>query len=231
MRRRIALILTFAAGTLPIVAFFTPQATVDWTSDRFESWMVIIAAFALPLGVVNVIQVHSRKIARREAGWFYSVVLLGSLLVMGGAGVLGAFGLPEGGIGKNPDGSSTPFDWLFGTFFFPLQGTMFALLAFFMASAAYRAFRIRSFQATLLLVAAVIVMLGRIPFGEMALSWLPEGWGAGHWLPSLTNWIMDKPNSAAQSGIIIGAALGAASMSLRVVLGLESSYLGKGREG
>ena len=93
-----------------------------------------------------------------------------------------------------------------------------------------RAFRIRSFQATLLLIAAVVVMIGRVPFGEMIFSPLPAVWGAGKWLPDLTNWIMTKPNSAAQSGIIIGAALGAASMSLRVILGLETSYLGKGKE-
>jgi hypothetical protein len=120
---------------------------------------------------------------------------------------------------------------MFRAIFQPLQGTMFAMLAFFMASAAYRAFRIRSFQATLLLIAAVIVMLGRVPFGETVFAWLPSEWGSQRWLPSVTDWIMDKPNSAAQSGILIGAALGAAAMSLRVILGLETSYLGKGKEG
>ena len=192
--------------------------------------MVIIAGFALPLGVFNVLGIHSRKIARQEQGWIYSVPALLGLLGMGGAGVLALLGVPEAGIGKNPDGSSTPFDALFGTVYTPLQATMFALVAFFMASAAYRAFRIRSFQATLLLLAALVVMLGRVPFGEMVFAWLPEAWGGSRWLPSLTNWIMTKPNSAAQSGIIIGAALGAASMSLRVILGLETSYLGKGKE-
>lgn len=255
MKRRLALILTFAAGSIPIVAFFFPDvpvpiasrwyptATLDWVASRFESWMVIIAGFALPLGVFNVLGTHSKKIARKEQGWFYSVAVIAGLLAMGGAGVVAVFGYPAAGIGKNPDGSSTPFDWLFNTFFSPLQGTMFALLAFFMASAAYRAFRVRSFQATLLLIAAVVVMLGRVPFGEMLFGWI--GGGVVHitsgtsvtvppgstWLASLTNWIMDKPNSAAQSGIIIGAALGAASMSLRVILGLETSYLGKGKEG
>jgi hypothetical protein len=40
-------------------------------------------------------------------------------------------------------------------------------------------------------------------------------------LGKLTEWIMDVPNGAAQSGIIIGAALGAASMAIRVILGIE----------
>ena len=243
MKRRIALILTFAAGTLPIIAFFFedaklpvfsrsfPQATIGWVSSRFESWMVIIAGFALPLGIFNVLGTHSRKIARKEQGWAYSIAVLVGLVAMGSAGVLAVFGVPEAGIGKYPDGSPTPFDWLFGTVYTPLQGTMFALLAFFMASAAFRAFRIRSFQATLLLLAALVVMLGRVPFGEMVFAWLPQSLGGERVLPSVTNWIMTKPNTAAQSGIIIGAALGGASTSLRVLLGLESSYLGKGKEG
>lgn len=163
----------------------------------------------------------------------YSVAMLAGLFSMSAAGIMGLFS--DGGIGKYTDGSSTPFDWIFANIFFPLQATMFSLLAFFMASAAYRAFRIRSFQATLLLAAAVIVMLGRIPFGEMISPHVSESItgtpGGAYLLPWLTNWIMDKPNSAGQSGIIIGAALGAAALSLRVILGLETSYLGQGKEG
>src|SRR5437870_7921699 len=152
MKRRIALILTFIAGSLGLFAFFFPQvplvplslflpaATIQGASGRLNDWMVIVAGFALTLGVVNVVQTHGRKIVRQEKGWMYSVVLLVGLVTMSAAGVLGLF--QEGGIGKNPDGSATPFDWIFGNIFFPLQGTLFALLAFFMASAAYRAFRI-----------------------------------------------------------------------------------------
>ena len=244
MARRVTLILTFIAGTLGILAFFFPNvplwplsrvletADVGGASGRFNTWMIIVAGFALTLGVVNVLIVHGKRIARQEKGWAYSVTLLAGLFVMSAAGVLGLF--QDGGIGKRPDGSSTPFDWMFNNMFFPLQSTMFAMLAFFMASAAYRAFRIRSFQATLLLVAAVIVMLGRVPFGEMISPHVPE-WitgtpGGAYLLPWLTNWIMDKPNSAAQTGILIGAALGAAALSLRVILGLETSHLGQGKE-
>ena len=231
MRRRIILILTFVAGTLPILSLFSPHKDVDFVSGRLDSWMVIVSGFALTLGVGNVLQTHTRRIARQEEGWGYSIALLIPLFIMGGLGIAGVFGIPAGGIGKNPDGSPTPFDWTFANVFFPLQATMFSLLAFFMASAAFRAFRVRSFQATLLLTAAVIVILGRIPFGETIFSWLPASTGARSWLPSLTNWIMDKPNSAAQSGIIIGAALGAAAMSLRVILGMETSFIGKGKDG
>jgi len=68
----------------------------------------------------------------------------------------------------------------------------------------------------MLLVAAMIIMLGVNPATQRFLPFLSD------W----TNWIMDYPNAAAQRGIIIGAALGAASMALRILLGIERSYLG-----
>jgi hypothetical protein len=97
-----------------------------------------------------------------------------------------------------------------------MQGTMFALLAFYIASAAFRAFRIRSFDASLLAVAAVLVMLGRVPIGTVIWDELPR----------VADWIMNIPNNAAKRAILIGAALGAIATGLKVILGLERNYLG-----
>ncbi len=218
MRKQVPLILTFFAGTIPIIALFVPERHVANVSTTLDSWLIIVAGFALLLGVVNVVQMNTNKIKRRASGWPYAIVLLAGLGIMGTFGFAGAFGA-FGGIAARPDGSSTPFDWLYQNAFLPLQGTMFSLLAFFVASASYRAFRARSLEATVLLIAALVVMFGRIPFGEMVSGWIPV----------ITERIMQYPNTAAQRGIIIGAGLGAASMALRVIVGIERSYLGLGK--
>jgi hypothetical protein len=105
----------------------------------------------------------------------------------------------------------------------PMAGTMFAMLAFYISSAAYRAFRARSAEATLLLLTASIVMLWRVPMGEALLN------NISHYLPGFINtYIMNGVNMSVQRGIIMGAALGAASMSLRILVGIERTYMGRG---
>jgi hypothetical protein len=99
----------------------------------------------------------------------------------------------------------------------PLDATVFSLLAFFMASAAYRSFRARSVEATILLVVAVIVILGRVPLGGD----LTHGY-----LPRITEWLMIFPTVGAKRGIIFGVALGVIATSLRIILGIERSHLG-----
>jgi len=114
-----------------------------------------------------------------------------------------------------------------------MNATMFALLAFFIASAAFRAFRIRSAEAALLAVAALIVMLGRVPAGDAMLRAIVDHAGVPHairaWrISDLQQWIMDVPQNAAKRAILIGAAMGVMATGLRVILGIERAYLGGG---
>ncbi len=101
----------------------------------------------------------------------------------------------------------------------PILATMFALLAFFIASAAYRAFRARNVLASLLLVSAIIVMLRFNPYMPFGLPEL---------IAELSNWLMNVPNLAAQRAIVIGIGLGIVATSLKVILGIERGYMGKG---
>jgi len=235
LRSRIPILIGFFAGLIPILSLYIPKKFLSGSeggmSPRLDQWLIIVAAFALLLGIVNVLQNNVRKVARREAGWFFSLVLLIGLFVTGSFGIYGW--LSKQGIDFAPNGSPTPFKYMTDWFFQPLQSTIFSLLAFFMASAAFRAFRARNTEATILLIAAGIVMIGRVPLLEfLAVPFpplQPAASAASQWVGKLTEWIMATPNGAAQSGIIIGAALGAASMAMRVILGIERGYLGLGK--
>lgn len=238
-KRTIPLLLATVAGLVPILSsvFTTPGNVLQAGNDWFEQSLIIIFGFALLLGTVNVVQLNLNKIYRKQSGWPYAAVLLISLFGMSIVGLNQAImgHLHEPGVWQGPRAGvdETLFEWLQGAIYKPLQATMFALLAFYLASAAFRAFRVRNVEATVLLVAAMVVMLGVNPYGIMLFSWMPSigGFPGGEeFLPSLTAWLMNVPNAAAQRGIIIGAALGAAAMSLRVLLGIERSYLGLGKD-
>ncbi len=234
-KRQLPILFAFVAGLIPILSsvFTSPDDFLQvQLTDRLERWMIIIAGFAILLGVVNVFQVNLKKIEKRQKGWPYGLVLL---LCLTGTAIVGlnqAFQRIDVGTlwtVTTEFGSESYFEWVQRAMFRPLQATMFSLLAFYVASAAFRAFRVRNVEASILLGAAMIVMLGVNPYGIKLFGWVPSMGpipGGQEFMPWLTNWLMTIPNTAAQRGIIIGAALGAASMSLRVLLGIERSYLG-----
>lgn len=117
---------------------------------------------------------------------------------------------------------------LFQGIFKAAQATMFSLLAFFVASASFRAFRIKSKEAVLLMGAAFIVMLGNVPVGNIVSQWFSYIPVVGKYvdIAALKEWIMAYPSSAAQSAILIGAMLGFISASMKIILGVERSHLG-----
>lgn len=100
----------------------------------------------------------------------------------------------------------------------PMQAAMFSLLAFYIASAAFRSFRARTPEATVLLITATIVMLGRVPIGSLIYRGLP----------GITEWILSTVSLAAQRGILLGVGLGSIATSMKIILGIERSYLGGG---
>ena len=183
----------------------------------FTDWILIIAAAAIWLGALNLLKVSLDRIYKKDKDWFFSAVTIASFLLI----VIVGFFFSGGRSFQDP---GTRFDWLYINIYTPLMATMFAMLAFFVASASYRAFRARNAQATVLLLAAFIVMLGRTPFGDWLSKavYLPDNWG----IANLSNIIMNYFNVAGQRAIMIGIALGTVSTSLRIILGIERTYLG-----
>ena len=221
MKREIPLFLTFLAGIFMVLGFFIPHAAVQAGQNEVQAYGIILLAASVLLGIMNLFRINLLKVSRREEDWPFKLLLLVCMVGMFLAGMTQPFNLDSNDTATGPT-THTTFDWLFTAVFSPLQSSMFALLAFFIASAAFRAFRIRTFEASLLAVAGILVMMGRVPLGAVI-------WPSAHGVPGVAEiqeWIMTVPTVAARRGIFIGAALGAISLGLRVILGLERAHLG-----
>lgn len=223
MKRNIPLLITFLVGLSLIIAMFIPHWPFNVLNERFSIFYDVIAVFAFILGGGNLLKVHMRKVQRKGLDWRYSLVTIIGFFVMLGAGLL-KIGVPEG-LSGDYQAAGSLFKYMYDSAFQPLQATMFSLLAFFVASASYRAFRAKTLEATILLVAAFIILLRPTPLGYYLTFWLPEPLQFLH-IPNLSTWILSVPNMAGQRAIMIGIALGIVSTSLRLILGIERSYLG-----
>jgi hypothetical protein len=224
MRRLVPLTILAVVGTVLIISVFLPP--LENLGEDFTLFFDIIAVFAFFLGGGNLVRIHFNKLYKQKADWGFSVVTLVGFFFMLAVGLF-KIGNPDG-IAADVTAAGSWFQETFNYVINPLQSTMYALLAFFVASASYRAFRAKNREATLLLLAAFIILLGRTPFGVMLTSWVPESWSIMQ-IPNMAVWIMNSPNLAGQRAIIIGIGLGVVSMSLRLILGIERSYLGEDR--
>lgn len=206
MIRIISIILAILGGLLTLADFFLNLPYLDAIGAILADWVTILAALAIFLGLWNICQVHGRKIWRRQRGWGYSLSLLVTI------GVVLTLGLRPGSLGPGDPAIS----WLFHYVYMPLNATIFSLLAFFVASAAYRTLRLRSPESAALLLAATIVLLGQIPLGYQLWPYLPF----------LKDWLLQVLGTAGLRGIILGVALGTIATGLRLLLGQDRPYLG-----
>jgi hypothetical protein len=162
-------------------------------------------------------------VIKQKPGWGYALVAIIGFIVTLIVG-FSKMGNPEG-ITGNYIAEGSYLKWIYDYIFKPCGATMFALLAFYVASAAYRAFRAKNAEAIVLLVTAFIILFGRTFLGTLATMWLPEQLDFLK-IPSIANWIMIVINQAGNRAIMIGISLGIISTSLKVILGIDRSYLG-----
>ncbi len=129
----------------------------------------------------------------------------------------------------NPLYASDLYTFLFRGLYVNLEATMFSILAFYIVSAAYRAFRIRNAEAALMMITAIILMAGQVPLGMALTNWIPqEGVVSGLRIENFSYWVLNVINGSVQRAIDFGLGLGALAMSLRIWLSLErGTYFGQ----
>jgi len=231
MKRQVPLIITAIAGFALIAAYFIPY-TQSW-GETTAIWFDVLASIAFVLGGGNLLRVHLKKISDRVAGWGYSVIVLVTFIItlavgLGKVGVAPAPQFPNYPWSGPYRQTGAPFWFLYEYAFVPLTATMFAMLAFYIASAAFRAFRAKNVDASLLLGTAFIILLGRTFAGVILTEWIPpNSLFSGLRVENLTVYIMSVFTTAGNRAIMIGVALGIVATALKLLLGVDRSYLGK----
>jgi hypothetical protein len=222
LKRQLPVILAFIAGIVLWAQYYIPSKdSQDMLKVFTTSWAIILTGSALVLGILSAIHYHYSKVKLHRPGYGYSIVTLVTFFCVS---FIGLIPIKYPGFSASTIQPDSLFNWIFIHVFVALDATMFSLLAFFIASAAFRAFRARTPEATALLIAGCIVMIGRVPFGE----WLGTLTHGVVDLPIISSWILNIPNAAAQRGIILGVILSQVAISLRIIFGVERTYMGGG---
>ena len=193
--------IAIAVGLIVLVHQFISNIFLDELGSVLIAWSAIIAAFAVLLGLLNVLSVHLRRLIHHDGNVMSSVVILIS------AFVVFLVVLPSGG-------ASPASAWVFRYLYQPLEASFLALLVFFIASAAYRALRARSWETSLLVIATLVVLIGSAPIANL-ISPL---------LPAAKDWVMNVPAVAGVRGILFGVALGIIATGLRLLSGIDRPY-------
>ncbi len=203
MKRTLPYVITAVSAAIILISMFFGVAPK--VSQELDQWSVVSSAVVCAFGLVNLTAVHVKNIKRRSEDWDLSILLL-----------ILTYGYLILGLAKGP--TDELYSWIFNATAVPLGATFYALLAFYIVSAAYRAFRAKSRDAVILLVSAIIVLIGKAPLGEYLFPFM------GEW----TNWIMDIPSVATMRSVAFGATLGALITAIRVLLGFDRPYAAGG---
>jgi hypothetical protein len=241
-KRRLTVLLTFLAGSYYVLEFFLPArpGVQPGAAGNFLSPFAmpignvvqVMGGLAFGLGIFNLAHVHWTTIRRHRPGWTNSLAFFAAFLAM----VVTGFwhDRPEA-----PRWVMNAYSLLFRGLWQNMDAAIFSLLAFYIASAAYRAFRIRSGEALVLMITAMILMLGQVPVGMALTHWIPEGrqvpfFGTSYSffrIENFSRWVLMRINNPVQRAIDFGIGLGALAMGLRIWLSLErGTYFGQSND-
>ncbi len=205
MRKQGPMIICTLAGLILIFSRYFQVGRDLGMLTTWDRWFMLSSGMAIGVGAINLTILHAKNVMRRTQYWQSSVILL---VCMYGYMALAI---------HQTTGAGIPL-WIFQSFMVTANSTLFSMVVFFIFSAAFRAFRIRSREAALLGLVAIITMFGVAPIGDALIP----GWSG------LKDWLLDVPNMAGFRGIQIGAYLGAFATAIRILLGLERAHMGGG---
>lgn len=205
------------------------------TLPRFADIANLLTFILLCLGIYSLGRIHIGKIFKRQKDWPFSVVLIVSMFVMTGVGYVDyyirSYMDPDAKLMKPENWSAINYanDLLFDGLIQQMDAAMFSIIAFYILSAAFRAFRVRSIEATVMMASAVILMfsiMGAVDFLWSGMIDNATNTNGAHFLNNfrldvISQWIKSNLQVPSLRALDFGVGLGALAMGLRIWLGLE----------
>ena len=201
----IPVLIMFSIGFILTTQYFiqVPDYVTTLAND-IKNVSMVIAAFALGVGAINIVIVHGNRIRKRVAGeWYFSIWLL----------VLWIVYLV---VGLTLSTTSYEYNLLFNTFYVPINQTMYALLGYYVVYASYRSLKARNYQALVMIIVACFTIIGSAPIGQTIWQGFKD----------IQNWLLTVPNAGAERGIVIITAIGGILLGIRTLLGMEKGSIG-----
>lgn len=196
-----------------------PAPRSTYLSDartQVDDLLVVVGSFAIGLGLIGLGQLHGKRVAKLKRGWPESVAFFVA------AGAMAAFTVYDR---MHPDLQGTwgkrGYELLFTGLFQPLGAAMFSLLACYLVSAAYRAFKIRNLEGGLMAASAMLIMLGQVPVGNWLTQHLPHGMQ----IPTIMAWVLFVSNNAVVRAVNFGIFVGAMATALRIWLSMDRAVM------
>lgn len=194
--------ITFIIAIIILVTYFFDIPGGGEVASHLQAFGTIVSAFALMVGVLNLFQIHLPNLMRKGRYWYTSLIVCASIILWASIAIC---------LGSEHPISRT----LYMAVNYPLGGTAYSFTAFYITSAAYRAFRARNIDSFILLTIGTLVILYNTPIANAVFPIFGD----------IGDWIFAVPNKAGFRGVVIGIALGSIAVGLRTLLGMERGYL------
>lgn len=216
MKMRLPTIVAVLFGAITLIAYFIPIFPLTEVKKLMIDWASVISAFALLLGIANLLLVHIEKFSSFKPGWVYSIVLLLGFIFVVGMGMFAAY-LPAPAAASTfnaPETMRSMTRFLFLYVQTPIESALTAMLAIIMVLAGARLVRKRrKWSAAIFVVVSILLIIGLAPLDSMR-----------DLLGGMRDWIVQVPALAGARGILLGIALGAITTGMRIIIGVDRPY-------
>lgn len=202
-QKETSLILIGISFLIVTLSYFFELGALADLSQELVLMVSVLNAMSILLAIYSQTRRSLILVQQRQHGWVYQGYLLVTIYLMAGLGFL---------FGQQADS----FMWFQLAILNPTGSVIYSSLAFYMASAGARAFRARSPQAALLLIAGCLVLIGQAPISAV---YFPI-------LGTIRGYLTGSFALAASRIFAISVTVGAIVLGVRILTGNESEAIG-----